>query len=76
MIIVELALDLFSFALIAHAAMSWFKVDDNHQFKLFVEKIVQPVLAPVKKAIPPFNGIDLSVVAVLFLIQFVKNYLL
>tara|TARA_B100001093_G_scaffold520283_1_gene614255 strand:- start:4022 stop:4261 length:240 start_codon:yes stop_codon:yes gene_type:complete len=73
--LVDLFLNLYSFALLAHVVMTWFKVEDNHPFKLFIGKIVNPVLEPVKKVLPPFNGIDFSVVAVLILIQIVRNFL-
>jgi YggT family protein len=70
-----LILNLYSFLLIAHAAMTWFKIDDNHPTKLFIGKAVKPVLEPVKKVIPPFNGIDLSVLVVLFGIYLIRPYL-
>jgi uncharacterized protein YggT (Ycf19 family) len=55
--------------------MTWFKIDDNHPTKLFIGKAVKPVLEPVKKVIPPFNGIDLSVLVVLFGIYLIRPYL-
>ena len=69
-------LNIYSFVLIAHAAMTRFKIDDNHPTKVFIGKAVKPVLEPVKKVIPPFKGVDLSVLVVLIGIQMVRGYLL
>jgi YggT family protein len=74
--LLDFALNLYSFVLIAYAIMSWIKMDAEHPTKKFLGKIVDPVLKPVKKIIPPVGGFDLSLLAVLFLIQLIRTTLL
>ena len=74
--LIDFLLQLYSFALIGYAILSWIKVDQQHPTVKFLKKIVVPVLDPVRKVIPPVGGFDLSVIAVLFLIQFVRYSLL
>ena len=74
--LLNFALDLYSIVLIVYAFMSWVKLNEDHPTKKFVEKLVEPVLKPVRKVIPPVNGFDLSVIAVLFLIQIMQRSLL
>jgi YggT family protein len=69
-------LELYSIALITYVALSWFKVDPQHPSVKFLKKIVDPVLDPVRKVVPPVGGFDLSVIAVLFLIHFIRSGLL
>jgi YggT family protein len=74
--LLDIVLDLYSIVLIASAIMSWVKINEEHPTKKFVEKLVEPVLKPVRKVIPPINGFDLSVIAVLLLIQIIQVGLL
>lgn len=74
--LLDFALNLYSIVLIAYAIMSWIKMDAEHPTKKFLGKIVDPVLKPVKKIIPPVGGFDLSIVAVLFVIQLIRTSLL
>lgn len=54
--LVYFLLELYSIALIAYVALSWFKVDPQHPSVKFLKKIVDPVLDPVRKVVPPVGG--------------------
>ena len=55
------ALQLYSFILLARILLSWFpNVDRSNQIVQMLYQITEPVLEPVRRAIPPFGMMDLS----------------
>jgi YggT family protein len=46
-----------------------FRVED------FLTRLVDPVLKPIRKYLPPIGGIDISPVILILLLQFVQNAL-
>ena len=79
-----LALDLYWWILIASAIFSWLYafnvVNPRNQFVgavgNFLFRITEPVLAPVRRLLPDFGGIDISPIIVLLLIFFIRQFLL
>ena len=63
--------------------MSWlvaFNVVNAHnQFVRMVwqtsEAIVRPLLAPIRRVIPPLGGMDFSPIVLLLILSFVRNYI-
>ena len=47
------------FVVLADVIVSWF-LDPFHPVRSFLDSIVQPMLAPIRRLIPSINGIDLS----------------
>lgn len=71
-----LALNLYTWAFILQAILSWLiafnVINTNNQFVYtvgdFLHRITEPVLAPIRKILPDLGGIDISpIVAILFL---------
>src|SRR6218665_2053929 len=66
--------------IIASAILSWLFAFDviNHrnrfvnQLASFLDAITRPLLEPFRRIIPPLGGIDISPIAVLLLLQFVR----
>ena len=77
-------LQLLLFAIIANAILSWLFAFDviNHrnrfvsQLAYALDRITGPVLAPLRRFIPPLGGIDVTPIVALILIQGIQNYLL
>jgi len=71
-------LDLYSWIIIAAALISWVSPDPRNPIVLFLRQITEPVLAPVRRMLPPWKtgGLDLSPVIVLLAIQFVERVIL
>ena len=63
--------DLLFWVLIIRAIMSWFVQGYNPMVGLLVQ-LTEPILAPVRRIIPPLGGLDLSVLIVLIAIQAVR----
>jgi YggT family protein len=66
-------LDLYSYVIIASALISWVSPDPRNPIVMFLRQITEPVLAPVRRMLPPWKtgGLDLSPLIVLLAIQFV-----
>lgn len=61
--ILLLLLQLFSFALFARAILSWFNIRPSSGLYPIVDvlrRVTEPVLAPLRRIIPPIGGFDVS----------------
>lgn len=71
-------------AIIVSAVLSWLFAFDviNYrnrfvgQLANFLDSVVSPVLAPLRRFIPPLGGIDVTPIVALLIIQGVRAYLL
>jgi YggT family protein len=71
-------LELYSYVIIAAALISWVSPDPRNPIVMFLRQVTEPVLAPVRRLLPPWKtgGLDLSPVIVLIAIQFVERVVL
>ena len=59
----------YSAAIIAYAILSWFGPGGYNPAARLLSAICEPVLAPVRRLLPPLGGLDLSPLVVLVLLQ-------
>jgi YggT family protein len=71
-------LSLYSWVIIAAALISWVSPDPRNPIVKFLYLATEPVLAPVRRMLPPWRtgGLDLSPLIVLVAIQFVQRVVL
>lgn len=77
-------LGLFMLVIIVDVVLSWLIAFDvvNTRNKLVgtvadgCSRITAPVLAPIRKIIPPLGGMDISPVVLIIAVQFVQKFLL
>ena len=71
-------LNLYSWIIIAAALISWVSPDPRNPVVRFLHQVTEPVLAPVRRLLPPWKtgGLDLSPLIVLLVIQFVERVVL
>jgi YggT family protein len=71
-------LDMYSWIIIAAALMTWVSPDPRNPVVLFLRRVTEPVLEPVRRLLPPWKtgGLDLSPLLVLIAIQFVERVVL
>ena len=82
--VIDALLGLLVLAIIVSAILSWLFAFDviNHrnrfvsQLAYALDRITGPVLAPLRRFIPPLGGIDVTPIVALIVIQGVQNYLL
>ncbi len=71
----DLLLSLYIWLIIARALISWVNPSPYHPLVRFLYKATEPVLAPIRRLLPPIYGLDLSPIIVIFLIYFIKELL-
>lgn len=64
-------LSMLFWVLIVRAILSWFSQGYN-PVEAMLHQITEPLLAPVRKVIPPIGGLDLSVLVVVIALQFLR----
>ena len=71
-------LGLYSWVIIAAALISWVSPDPRNPIVMFLRQITEPVLAPVRRFLPPWKtgGLDFSPLIVILAIQFVERVIL
>ncbi len=69
-------LRLFSLMLVIYALLSWVITDPRHPVFRFLQSMVEPVLNPIRKVLPPMRGFDISIVAALMGIEILRSFLL
>jgi YggT family protein len=74
--IVSLAFDLYSLILLARVLVSWFQVDPYNPLVQWLYRLTEPVLAPIRRLLPPAGAIDFSPIVAFILIIVAKQIVL
>jgi len=72
---VDVFFSLLSLAILARVLLSWIRVSPYHPAVEFLYRITEPILAPLRRAIPPIGMMDISPVIALILLQIVQQVL-
>jgi YggT family protein len=70
--VVALLVQMYFFALLAMIILSWVAQGSRHPAIHLLYQITEPVMAPVRKLLPPMGGLDFSPILVFVLINIVK----
>lgn len=70
--IIALLVKIYFFALLAMIILSWVAQGSNHPAIYLLFQITEPVMAPVRKFLPPMGGLDFSPILVFVLINVVQ----
>jgi YggT family protein len=73
--IISAVIQLFVFLVIARAIGSFFVRDWSQGIPRFLWDVTEPVLAPVRRVLPPFGGLDFSPLVVIVLLQLLGSFL-
>ncbi len=72
--IVSLTLDLYFYGLLAAIIISWVAPHSRHPLVSLVWQIMEPVMAPCRRVIPSFGGIDLSPLLIFIVINMLRIF--
>lgn len=61
--ILEMATDVLFFSLLARIIMSWIQPQSRHPVISIIIAITEPLMAPLRRVIPPMGGLDFSPIA-------------
>jgi YggT family protein len=68
-------LQLLTFALIGRALLSWFDPRGQWTITRMLAEVTDPVIAPLRRVIPPVGMLDLSFIVAIILIQVLQRLL-
>ena len=68
-----LFVNVYTLLLLVYAVISWIPDLRRGRWVYYLASVVEPVLMPIRRIIPPVGGIDLSFLIVLIVIQLVDN---
>ncbi|MBZ9558257.1 MULTISPECIES: YggT family protein [Modicisalibacter] len=66
-------LKIYFFALIGMIILSWVAPNASHPGALLIMQLVEPIMAPVRRVIPPLGMIDLSPIVVFIVINLIDG---
>jgi YggT family protein len=68
-------LQILTFALIGRALLSWVDPRGAWTISRLLADITEPIMAPLRRVIPPFGMLDVSFIVAIVLIQLLQNLL-
>ena len=60
MSVIHFAIDIYRYILLASVLASWIPDAADHPIVRFLNRLTEPVLAPLRRVIPPLGGIDVT----------------
>ena len=71
-------LDIYSMIIIVAALISWVSPDPRNPIVQFLRIVTEPVLAPLRRLLPPWKtgGLDISPMLAIIAIQFLERVIL
>lgn len=73
--LINIVFTLYSLAFIARALLPWFRISYYHPAMQFLIRVTEPVLAPLRRYIPPVGGVDFTPMVALLILWFVEQLL-
>lgn len=64
------------FAILARVLLSWFRIAPYNPAVRFLNDITEPILAPLRRVIPPLGLLDITPLVALFLLSIVRDMLI
>jgi YggT family protein len=75
MTILARLIDLYSLVVLVAVILSWVRVDPRNPLVTITRGLTEPVLAPIRKVLPPMGGLDLSPAVLLIALQVLRGLL-
>jgi len=60
--------------ILAHVVLSYF-LPPYHSVRIFLDRLVEPLLKPIRRLVPPIGMVDLSPLVLILLVQVVEYIL-
>jgi len=73
---IDLLFNALSLAIIIRVLLSWFRLNPYHPLVSFFHQITEPILAPLRRVIPPIGVLDITPLVALVLLEVVHRLLI
>ena len=74
MILIQI-IDLYSLIVLVAVVMSWMQVPPSNPIAQFIHAVTEPVLGPLRRALPSMGGLDFSPMVLLIGLQMLRGLL-
>jgi YggT family protein len=72
--LVPALLDLYSLIVLVAVVISWIHLDRRHTLAMIVNRLTEPVLAPIRGVLPPVAGLDFSPMVLLIALRVLRRF--
>jgi YggT family protein len=69
-------IDFYSLIVLVSVILSWVRLSEDNPLVKISNTLVEPVLAPIRRVLPSFGGLDLSPMVLLFALRMARRFLL
>ena len=66
-------IDLYSLIVFGAVIVSWIQLPPTHPVATFLRTMTEPLLAPIRRVLPPMGGLDFSPLALLVALQLLRS---
>jgi len=73
--LLNFAIDALCVLLIVSALLSWVTPNSRHPVIVFLNKVTEPMLVPIRKVVPPVGGLDLAPLLLLLGLRLLQRLL-
>jgi YggT family protein len=67
-------IDMYSLVVLIAVILSWIRLPDNNPIAQFVNSLTEPLLNPIRRAMPAMGGLDFSPMILLIGLQILKMF--
>ena len=75
LVILSQIISIFTLIMFIRAIVSWFRVDPYNPIIRAMDSIIEPIVGPVRRMLPPMGGIDVSYLVVFIILIAVRQTL-
>ncbi len=68
--------NVYTLVLLVYAILSWIPDLRGGRFEYYLAMVVEPLLIPIRRVIPPIGGLDIAFLVLILVLQFVVRPLL
>ena len=69
-------IDLYSLIVFVAVILSWIQLPHDNPIAQFVDSVTEPLLGPIRRALPTMSGLDFSPMILLVGLQILKGFLI
>lgn len=69
-------IDLYSLIVFVAVILSWIQLPHDNPIARFVDSVTEPLLGPIRRALPTMSGLDFSPMILLVGLQILKGFLI
>ncbi len=70
-VIVALLCNVLTILIVARALMTWFPIRHDNPFEVFLNRVTEPFLAPIRRVIPHIGMIDIAPLVAVLVLQLI-----